>query len=169
MRLMFSVGLFVLLASTLPAKTIYVNNLTGNNRNRGALAESHGGGDGPLKTISAALKLADGGDHIQLANTGQPYRESITLQGARHSGGPFTPFVLDGSGATLEASLGQRVGVTLYDVRNVVIHNLQIEGFRQDGINAHDNVFDGLLVNVTCTRNGRAGLSTGGRFSPSRC
>ena len=32
-----------------------------------------------------ALRIADRGDQIVIANTGQPYREGISLQGARHS------------------------------------------------------------------------------------
>jgi hypothetical protein len=44
------------------------------------------------------------GDQIVLANTGVPYRESITLEGGRHSGYPSRPFVIRGNGAILDGS-----------------------------------------------------------------
>jgi hypothetical protein len=54
------------------------------------------------------------------------------------------------------------VGVTLYDVRHVVISDLVVQGYQLDGINAHDNVFDAVLLGVTCLGNGRSGISIGG-------
>jgi hypothetical protein len=50
------------------------------------------------------LRAAERGDHIVLANTGVPYRESITLEGGRHSGYYSRPFVLRGNGAILDGS-----------------------------------------------------------------
>ena len=40
-------------------------------------------GSGPLRTLAKALRLAGPGDHIHLANTGLPYRESVSLVGNR--------------------------------------------------------------------------------------
>jgi hypothetical protein len=54
------------------------------------------------------------------------------------------------------------VGVTLYEVRNVVIRDLIVQGFQLDGINAHDSVFDTVLREVTCRGNARSGISIGG-------
>ena len=54
------------------------------------------------------------------------------------------------------------VGITLYDVQNVVIHDLNVHGFQLDGINAHDNAFECVLSKVTSTANGRSGVSAGG-------
>lgn len=54
------------------------------------------------------------------------------------------------------------VGITLYEVRHVVIRDLIVQGFQLDGVNAHDSVFDGALVGLTCRGNGRSGVSVGG-------
>jgi len=82
--------LAALLIGTIPAvaRDIAVNNVEG--------------GDAP--TISAALRLACPGDRIVLANTGQPYRESISLVGSRLSGTSYEPLVLVGNGAVLDGS-----------------------------------------------------------------
>ncbi|MBL8892198.1 MAG: right-handed parallel beta-helix repeat-containing protein [Planctomycetaceae bacterium] len=55
-----------------------------------------------------------------------------------------------------------QTGITLYLVRHVSIENLTIQGFWQDGINAHDNVRDTKVVGVTVRGNGRSGISVGG-------
>jgi hypothetical protein len=64
-----------------------------------------------------------------------------------------------------------QVGITLYEVRNVVIQDLIVQGFQLDGINAHDGVFDAWLHRITCRGNARSGLSVGGasRVSVSEC
>ena len=54
------------------------------------------------------------------------------------------------------------VGITLYEVRQVVIRDLIVQGFQRDGINAHDSVFDAWLKSVTCRGNARSGISVGG-------
>ena len=54
------------------------------------------------------------------------------------------------------------VGLTLYEVRHVVVSNLIVQGFQLDGVNAHDNVFDTSLIGLTCRGNGRSGISIGG-------
>ena len=53
------------------------------------------------------------------------------------------------------------MGITLYEARHVVIADLVVQGFRLDGINAHDNV-EAEIVGVTCRGNGRSGVSVGG-------
>jgi hypothetical protein len=57
-----------------------------------------------VRTIEKALRLARQGDRIQVENTGEPYRESISLTGSRHSGYSLEPFVLAGNGAVLDGS-----------------------------------------------------------------
>ena len=57
---------------------------------------------------------------------------------------------------------GLQTGITLYDVRFVRIENLVVQGFQQDGVNAHELVRDCQLVDVDARANGRAGLSVGG-------
>ena len=55
-----------------------------------------------------------------------------------------------------------RVGITLYNVRYVVIKNLTVNGFQLDGINAHDNAMECVLDKVTCVANGRSGIAVNG-------
>ena len=54
------------------------------------------------------------------------------------------------------------VGITLYEVKNVEIYDLIVQGFSLDGINAHDSVFGGAIIGVTSRGNGRSGISIGG-------
>src|SRR5262245_41138056 len=93
----------VLLLSTSPlaARDIYVNNVTGDDHHGGSAAESRGTG-GPCRSIAKALRIAQPTDRIIIANTRQPYRESITMQGPRHSGDDRYPFMLIGNGAVLD-------------------------------------------------------------------
>lgn len=222
------------------AKDIYVDNLGGNDVDNGSSPRSAGFGNGPYRTIAKALRNADKGDRIILADTGEPYRESLTFQAGRNSGYANNPIILDGNGAILDGSVpipasawehtykdvyrfrparmshqqlfidgkpaarrhmsadgrpptlkplewclfdgqiyfrcetdkgpyayplscaGQTVGITLYEVRNVTITNLIVQGFQLDGINAHDSAFNVVIANVTARGNGRSGISVGG-------
>ncbi len=54
------------------------------------------------------------------------------------------------------------VGVTLYEVHDVIIRDLITQGFVLDGINAHDGVRRTTLLGVTSRGNGRSGISIGG-------
>jgi hypothetical protein len=93
-----------LAAAVCGARDIYVDNRFGDDRFDGTEAKTQGGGIGPFRTIARALRAVSQGDRIVLANTGQPYRESITLQGAAHSGVSYQDFELQGNGAILEGS-----------------------------------------------------------------
>ena len=53
-------------------------------------------------------------------------------------------------------------GITLYQVRHVVIQNLTIQGFRLDGVHVADRVTDCALGGLLCRGNGRAGVFVGG-------
>jgi hypothetical protein len=227
------------LATNLVARDIFVNNVGGSDVQNGAAPDSKIQGNGPVRTIAQGLRLAEKGDRLVLANTGEPYRESITLQGGRHSGHPDEPFEVVGNGAVLDGSLpvpseawehvrasvfrfpprrksyqqlflddlpltrrdvgpsglpqlqplewclfdrhiyfraeddripqnyrlthaGPPVGITLYEVRHVVVRDLTVQGFQLDGINAHDNVFGSTIANCVCRGNGRSGISVGG-------
>jgi hypothetical protein len=55
-----------------------------------------------------------------------------------------------------------QVGITLYDVHDVIIENLTIRGFFLDGVNAHDTTTRTDLIGLTCKDNGRSGISVGG-------
>jgi len=86
------------------ARDIFVNNRSGDDRFTGREQVVGAGGNGPVRTIEKALRLAQQGDRIQVANTGQPYRESLSFMGTRHSGFEVQPFVLAGNGAILDGS-----------------------------------------------------------------
>ena len=235
----------ILVAVSVPAtagwaRDIYVNNAMGDDRNDGSAADVVGNRSGPYRTLSRALLATRTGDRVHVANTGQPYRESITLQGARQSGFPDAPFELVGNGAVLDGSqpvppdawsfvegnlfrfqppktafqmlyldgkpvrrrearspddlghlqplewclyqqhvyfrgeanrqpqsyamsfAGMQVGVTLYEVRHVIVRDLVIQGFQLDGVNAHDGVRETTLSALNCRGNGRSGISVGG-------
>jgi len=94
----------LLIANLAVADTYYVNNQTGSDFNTGTVETGQGDDVGPLKSIAASLKRANRGDVIVLANTGQAYKECITLQGARHSGTSFDAFTIEGNGATLDGT-----------------------------------------------------------------
>lgn len=55
-----------------------------------------------------------------------------------------------------------QVGITLYDVHDVIVENLTIRGFFLDGVNAHDTTTRTDLIGLTCKDNGRSGISVGG-------
>ncbi|QDT29334.1 hypothetical protein [Gimesia panareensis] len=57
---------------------------------------------------------------------------------------------------------GKSVGLSLIDVTGVHISDVTFENFRVDGINVHDRCKDIILDKVTCTGNGRCGLSVNG-------
>jgi len=54
------------------------------------------------------------------------------------------------------------VGITLYEVHDVIVENLVVRGFYLDGVNCHDSVTRSDLLGLTCTGNGRSGISIGG-------
>jgi hypothetical protein len=56
----------------------------------------------------------------------------------------------------------EEVGITLLDVEEAVIHNLELRHFRLDGVNAHDRCRRVVLDAVRLIENGRAGLAVGG-------
>lgn len=103
-RIVLSLAIILAGASSAAARDIFVNNLTGNDLSDGSNPEALGGIVGPVRTIAKALRLSRKGDHVVLANTGEAYRESVTLQAGPHSGWPGSPFVFQGNGATLDGS-----------------------------------------------------------------
>ena len=53
------------------------------------------------------------------------------------------------------------VGITLFEVRHVLVSNLIVQGFQLDGLNAHNDA-DCRIERVTSRGNGRSGISVGG-------
>ncbi len=105
------------------ATDLVVDNLTGSDaqNDRGLVAGP--ATFGPYRTIARALAAAQPGDRIVLTDTGEPYRECVSLTGRRHSGGPTAPFQIIGNGATLDGSVyarpvaWQAVGQGVYEYR----------------------------------------------------
>lgn len=54
------------------------------------------------------------------------------------------------------------VGLTLYEVHDVLVRDVTFRHFRIDGINAHDRCRNVVLQNVQSLENGRAGVAVGG-------
>jgi hypothetical protein len=104
MRLVTILTLWCVLANAAIARDLFVDNVGGDDRLDGGTPKTNVQGSGPCRTITRALQLAQRGDRIVLTATGEPYRESITLQGGRHSGSDFKAFMIDGSGAVLDGS-----------------------------------------------------------------
>jgi hypothetical protein len=101
-----SLAVFVVSAITsiTAARDLFVNNLSGDDLFDGRSPVREGPGHGPNQTIWRALRSARAGDRIVLAKTDEPYRESISLVGSRHSGHVQRQFVIDGNGAILDGS-----------------------------------------------------------------
>ena len=95
---------FFLPAGLVAARDIFVNNAAGNDRFTGAQPRIFADTTGPVQTLAKALRLARAGDRIVLADTGQPYRDSLSLVGGRLSGLLRQPLVIDGGGAVLDGS-----------------------------------------------------------------
>ena len=57
------------------------------------------------------------------------------------------------------------VGITLYEVRHVVISDLVVQGFPVDSINRERWRLDASLIGLTCRGNGLSGISIGGEVS----
>ena len=97
------IGLTLGIPEPVDAEVLYVNNRLGENRFDG-VSQRPNGDSGPVRTISKALKLANLGDTIIIANTGEPYYESLMLNGQRHSGTKTVPFKIVGNGAIIDGS-----------------------------------------------------------------
>lgn len=97
-------GALLAVSASALGRDIYVSNTAGDDRFSGRQDYTGPEGGGPVRTIGRALALAVYGDHIVVENTGEPYRESITLMGSHHSGSKLRPLVLQGNGAVLDGS-----------------------------------------------------------------
>jgi hypothetical protein len=86
------------------ARDVFVSNTAGDDKFTGSSPQSAGDGNGPVRTIGKALRVAGPGDRVVLDNSGRPYQESITLEGDHNSGATLGRFTLAGNGATLEGT-----------------------------------------------------------------
>ena len=92
-------------AAPASAVTIYVNNLIGDDTFNGRAAVLVDEASGPVRSINRALRLAEAGDAIEVANTGAAYLEVLQMNGARNSAVGTVPFVINGNGAIVDGSL----------------------------------------------------------------
>ncbi len=97
-------SLLLLVPATSAARDIYVDNVAGDDRRNGATQRISGRAGGPVRSLRRALELAEGSDRVVLADTGESYRESVTLQAGKHTGVAGRPFTIVGNGATLDGS-----------------------------------------------------------------
>lgn len=95
LRVFLPALLAVLIGEAAVARDIFVDNQRGDDVRDGSSVS------GPCKTIGKALRVARKGDRIIVENTGEPYRESITIQSGNHSGLSGQAFQLIGNGAML--------------------------------------------------------------------
>lgn len=97
--------IWVCLAASAAARDIFVSNTAGDDRRDGHLRTAIVPEVGPVRTIAKALRLAEAGDRIIVENTNEPYRETLSLSGSRHSGNLLWPLVIEGGGATLDGTV----------------------------------------------------------------
>jgi hypothetical protein len=106
MRTLYAAVIAAVMATTASGRDIFVNNQSGNDTLSGRAPVSEGRGHGPVRTIAKAMRLATPGDHIVLADTGEPYREQVTIQGGPRSGvSGNVPLIFDGDGAVIDGSV----------------------------------------------------------------
>ena len=74
----FTVLAVSLVAQAATGKDIYVNNVSGDDSFTGGQTQNLGSGDGPLRTIAAALRTANNADHIILAETGIHFSPAVS-------------------------------------------------------------------------------------------
>src|SRR5215204_4657585 len=94
----------VLFATTVaaPARDIYVDNSTGDDRYRGQSLQVYGG-QGPLRSLQKAVRIARPGDRIIVNPTNIPFREEVVINGVdRENPTAGFPIVIEGNGATLD-------------------------------------------------------------------
>src|SRR5207245_11172076 len=87
-----TVAVLFALAPTAEARNIYVDNVAGSDLLDGSVPTNTDPARGAYQSIGRAIKSARAGDHIILANSGQPYRESISLVGIQNSDTAYQPF-----------------------------------------------------------------------------
>lgn len=104
-QLLLATTCWLSVVSAASARDIFVDNVNGDDRRGGSLPVSQGEAGGPCRSIAKALRIAKASDRIIIANTGEPYRECISVQGGRHSGTGDFPFEIIGNGATLDGRL----------------------------------------------------------------
>jgi hypothetical protein len=104
MRAFCGLCLVLLWAMPTAGRDIYVDNATGDDLYTGHRPRSAADPNGPVRTITRAVRLAQPGDTLVLTKNDQPYRECVSLVGTHNSGLVGRPFTLRGNGAILDGS-----------------------------------------------------------------
>jgi len=110
--------LSLLIVATTTARDVYVNNVIGNDMNVGGRTDVRPQ-DGPVRTLNRALRLVDRGGRIVVANTGEPYREMISVCDVEQRGYPGQPLVIQGNGAVLDGTVATAPGAWTYETDNI--------------------------------------------------
>jgi hypothetical protein len=114
-----SIALLVATAAEMAAaRDLFVNNVVGQDTNRGSRAVQRSG-DGPVRTLDQALRLVRRGDRIVIANTGEPYREMISICDVGQRGYSDLPLVIQGNGATLDGTVVAADGAWKHENDNI--------------------------------------------------
>ena len=104
-RIFGTLCLVFVTATFAAAKDLFVDNMGGDDRNNGETLNAQGRSNGPCRTIAKAMRLVKSGDRIVIiAHPGEPYRESISVQGGFASGKEGAPVEIVGNGAVLDGS-----------------------------------------------------------------
>jgi len=104
-RLWLALVLLFGFTASVPAIDLFVDNVGGDDLLDGTSQVRTPPYVGPTRTIAKALRVCQAGDRIILKKNAEPYHESISLVGGRHSGlTPIKPFIIQGNGATLDGS-----------------------------------------------------------------
>src|SRR5690349_12189334 len=97
-----TLAFLLLAASVATARDIHVDNTTGDDRYRGQSLLVYGG-QGPIRTLQKAVRIAKPGDRIIVNPTGFPLREEVIINGVERENPTATfPVVIEGNGAVLE-------------------------------------------------------------------
>ncbi len=91
----FAILVILIAASSLAAAEYYVNNVSGNDANKGSKKA-------PFKTIAKAMSVLKGSDTLKLIPNRIPYNERINIRGRKFAGSLNKPTVIDGQGATID-------------------------------------------------------------------
>jgi hypothetical protein len=87
---------------TASARDIHVDNSIGDDRYRGQSLQVYGG-QGPLRSLQKAVRIAKPGDRIIVNPTNVPFREEVVINGVeRENPTADFPVVIEGNGATLD-------------------------------------------------------------------
>ncbi len=106
------------LGNCLVAEELQVDNVRGSDfQTRDGAIELRG----PFRTLQKAIQMARIGDTINVKNTGEPYRETVSLSGNRAVANRRFPLVIEGNGAVFDGT--QELGFNDWESLGVIFLN----------------------------------------------